>query len=224
MNKEFEDYIDQIDALLNQSRSKWQLSLQWMDYDDVCQLIRIHIHTKWHLWKQDLPFAPWCRRVINNRMINLIRDNYGTFCRPCLKCKHNLGNDACGITQSKTQDDSCDLYAKWSKKRAHVYNLKMPVSLEESKYHTISQLHDEIDFDLSTNRLHEAVLNKLSNVKHQAVYIALYIDHLDDDTIAEQMNFTPDIQKNGKRYKQLNNLKNKFLKLAKEAMDEEDIL
>ena len=53
MRESFEDKIEEIDQLLDVNRSKWQLdAIQWFDYDDVKQIIRIHINEKWDLWIQ----------------------------------------------------------------------------------------------------------------------------------------------------------------------------
>ena len=70
---EYNDKIDEINELLIKLRNKWRLdSIQWMDYDDVSQHIRLHIWRKWDKWNQERPFAPWCRTVISNQIINLI--------------------------------------------------------------------------------------------------------------------------------------------------------
>ena len=46
--KEFEDFIEVIDREILKRKPKWNLkSLAWIDYDDVSQIIRIHIHKKW---------------------------------------------------------------------------------------------------------------------------------------------------------------------------------
>ena len=84
---EFENHIQVIDAEINKRRSKWNLSvLAWMDFQDVAQILRIHIYKKWHLYDQSKPLGPWLNRIISNQIKNLIRNNYGNYCRPCLKC------------------------------------------------------------------------------------------------------------------------------------------
>ena len=40
----FEDFIGQIDIEIKKRKSKWNLTaLSWMDFDDVSQILRIHI-------------------------------------------------------------------------------------------------------------------------------------------------------------------------------------
>ena len=221
---EFEDKIDDIDTLLLKMRNKWRLdSIQWMDYDDVSQLIRRHIWLKWELWDQKRSFQPWCRTVITNQIRNLIRNNYSSFARPCLNCPYNMGNDACRLTESQNQDTSCADFAKWKKKKAHIYNLKITVPIEDRVLSDTRELHDEFDFEDSAASLHVLVLEQLSD-RQKDIYNMLYIDHLDDDLIAELMGFTPDVKKKGSRYKQFNNLKKKFANIAKTVLESNDII
>jgi RNA polymerase sigma factor (sigma-70 family) len=114
----FENKIEEIDELLLKFRSKWQLdSIVWMDFQDVCQIIRIHLYNKWHLWDQERNFRPWCAQVIRNQMINLVRDHHTRFVRPCLRCDHNLGENSCDLTPSKIQCAQCPLYANGKRKK-----------------------------------------------------------------------------------------------------------
>lgn len=226
MIETYNDKIEEIDDLLNKLRGKWQLdSIQWMDYDDVSQHIRRHIWLKWDLWQQHRPFAPWCRTVIANQIINLIRNNYGSFARPCLNCPHNIDGEACDFTKSKAQDNSCELYAKWEKKRSHIYNLKITVPLEDRVVaNNTTELLDYFDFEESAKNLHKLVLKELANARQRDIYSMLYIEHLDDDLIAAKMGFTADGKKQGSRYKQLNNLKKKFAAIAATVLEKNDVI
>ena len=92
MKEAFEDKREDLDQLLLKYRPKWQLSaLAWLDYDDVCQIIRLHVYNKWHLWDQSRPFKPWASMIISNQIKNLIRNNYTSFANPCLRCQYNMG-------------------------------------------------------------------------------------------------------------------------------------
>ena len=54
----FEDCIEQIDSEIRKRKSRWNLTaLSWMDFDDVSQIIRIHIFKKWHLYDQSKSFS-----------------------------------------------------------------------------------------------------------------------------------------------------------------------
>ena len=71
----FEDSIDQINIEIIKRRPKWNLTvLAWMDFEDVSQILRIHIYKKWDLYDPDKPLGPWINRIISNQIKNLIRN------------------------------------------------------------------------------------------------------------------------------------------------------
>jgi len=143
MDKGYEDLVPEIEQLLSRYRAKWQLnSIAWLDYDDVCQIIRTHIYKKWHLWDQKRAFKPWASMLISNQIKNLIRNHYGNFAKPCLRCPFYLGGDDCSKTLSKEQDESCLDFAKWKSKKQSAFNLKMPVSLD-----SLISVRDKINED-----------------------------------------------------------------------------
>ena len=103
--KTFEECIDIIDAELIKRKNRWSLtSLCWMDYDDVSQIIRLHIYKKWDMYDPPKPLAPWLNRIITNQIKNLIRNNYGNYARPCLKCAASDGEDGCEIYNKQCND------------------------------------------------------------------------------------------------------------------------
>ena len=108
----FENCIEDINREIAKRRNKWNLTaLCWMDFEDVSQILRIHIHKKWHMYDPEKPLGPWVNRIISNQIKNLIRNNYGNFARPCLKCAAAEGVDLCSIYGK--QDTSCPLYKHW---------------------------------------------------------------------------------------------------------------
>ena len=94
----FEDCIEKINQEIAKRKNKWNLTaINWMDFDDVSQILRLHIYKKWDLYDQSQPLAPWLNRIISNQIKNLIRNNYGNYSRPCLKCAAAESNDLCKI-------------------------------------------------------------------------------------------------------------------------------
>ena len=92
----FEDSISIIDNEISKRRNKWNLSsLTWIDFDDVSQIIRIHIYKKWHLYNPKKPLAPWVNRIISNQIKNLIRNNYLNFIKPCAQCPEAEPDEGC---------------------------------------------------------------------------------------------------------------------------------
>ena len=61
----YEDRSEAIDNEIRKRRGKWRLtSLAWIDFDDVSQIIRIHIYKKWEQWDQERPLLPWINKII----------------------------------------------------------------------------------------------------------------------------------------------------------------
>jgi hypothetical protein len=157
-------------------------------------------------------------------MINLVRNNYSNFARPCLKCPFFQGADGCGFTKSGLQDEECELFAKWKKKKEHAYNLKLALPIEEGGHLGESFIEDEINFEKSEQKVHQAVMSQLSG-KHLEIYKSLFVDHIEEEEIARIYGFKKDSSKRKTvRYKQLCNLKKRFYEMAKAALQEHDIL
>ena len=224
MDKRYEDLVPEIEWLLNRYRSKWQLnSIAWLDYDDVSQIIRTHIYKKWHLWDQKRAFKPWASMLISNQIKNLIRNHYGNFAKPCLRCSFYLGADECGFTKSKEQDDECSDFSKWKNKKQNAFNLKMPVSLDSLISVKDELYDDELDYDAKVKKIHNLVMNQL-NDKHKEIYRLLFIEHEDEEKVAKKFDFKRDTSKRKTpRYKQINNLKKKFHNIAMKVIKEEDL-
>ena len=91
-----------------------------MDVDDVAQILRIHIFKKWHLYDQTKKLTPWINRIISNQIKNLIRNNYGNYVRPCVKCAAAEGEDLCAIY--KKQSAECPLFKNWYKNKKSAYD------------------------------------------------------------------------------------------------------
>lgn len=223
--KVYEDLVTEIESLLCRYRAKWQLNaLAWLDYDDVCQIIRIHINNKWHLWDQKRAFGPWCSTLISNQIKNLVRNNYGSFAKPCLRCPHYGGGDDCGFTANGKQNTTCLDYAKWVKKKQKAYNLKLPLSLDITLDAGEACLDTDVDYNNKIHKVHDLVMDKLSD-KHSEIYYMLYVKHKTDAEVALAFGYKEDTSKRKTpRYKQINNLKKRFYKIASEILRDNDLI
>ena len=75
--KNFEDMYEIINQVIKKRRNKWKLkAITWIDFEDIEQVIKLHIYKKWHLYDFSKPLAPWINRIISNQIKNLIRNNY----------------------------------------------------------------------------------------------------------------------------------------------------
>lgn len=225
----FEDKIDELDDLLRKNRGKWQLNaLAWLDYDDICQIIRHHVYNKWHLWDQSRPFKPWVNTLIANQIKNQVRNHFTNFAKPCLKCPHNMGDvgEHCYITKSGLQCSECPLYAKWEKKKKKAYDVKLPVSLTGMDISSNKKVHltDSFCYESASNKLHSLVLEKLTTDRQKTIYRMLYIENRPEEEVAKKMGFKADTSKRKKvRYKQIKNLQKKFREIAKKITKSEDL-
>ena len=224
----YEDCSSIIDEELVKRRGTWFLhSLAWMDYDDVCQIIRAHISKKWDLWDQKRALAPWINKIITNQIKNILRNNYSNFVKPCLQCPFNQsgGGDEqalCGFTKSGNQDSSCPLYKKWEKTKKSAYDIKMAVTLEHHTQEVFSQPADDISIDEAEKKLHIHMKNAL-NERQYKIYKLLFMDHLEEEDVALQMGYKTTEKGRKAGYKQIKNLKKLFREKAEKLLQTQDI-
>jgi len=225
----FEDKSDIIDLELKKRRNKWYLnSINHIDYDDVCQIIRRHIYKKWDLWDQEQQLEPWLNRVITNQIKNLTRNNYGNFARPCITCPMNEGKngdiDLCGFTESGEQDTQCALFNKWKKAKQEAYNIKIPLAYDFHSHEVAFKNGQEFNLERSTERLNERMEVKLNNPKMFRVYRMLFIEKYSDEEVASFMGYKTTEKNRKAGYKQIRNLKIKFKVMAQKIIQDEDII
>ena len=227
MNEEkkytYEDFSDVIDLAIKRQRSKWRLNaVKWFDFEDVEQIIKTHIAKKWDMWDQDRPLEPWIGRIISNQMRNLIRNHYGNYVRPCNSCKFARG-DFCSLTKSEKQDSSCELYAKWEKSKKSGLELKIPLSTEDFCHEVESKQYIDFDFSGSLKKLDMYMEIRLTNT-HYIAYRMLYFEDNTEEDVAKFMGYKISPQKKKLGYRQVKNLKKKFLETALEILNEHDII
>ncbi len=216
--KEPRDYTslsEVIDTELAKRKRNWFLtSVAWIDFDDVCQIIRAHIYKKWDQWDQSRPIKPWLNKIIANQMKNILRNHYSNYARPCLSCPFNSDKEfsLCSFTESGIQDSTCPLYKKWECTKKHAYNVKITLSLD-SHIHEIdggAEYHLGADIDRASGKLIEE-LQKVLNDRQFKAFQLLYIENFTDEEAAKEMGFKSTESGRKAGYKQIKNLK-KLLK------------
>lgn len=224
---EFSDCIYIIDAELQKRKSRWRLnSIAWMDFDDVCQKIRLHIFNKWDQWDNKRALRPWINTIITNQMTNLVRNNYSSFSKPCLQCKYNQGGNLCALYGLQSSD--CQDYSKWELGKKDAYLVKMPVSLDapcqngkntdqKQQVLDIRDSYSYIDYDSKTECFHQAMKGKLSAIDWK-VYTLLYVENLDEIEAAKLMGYKTSEKNRSPGYKQIKKIKNKIYKIAKQIL------
>tara|TARA_R100000808_G_C2130385_1_gene139718 strand:+ start:77 stop:763 length:687 start_codon:yes stop_codon:yes gene_type:complete len=218
---QFEKCIKEIDQEINKRRNKWNLTaLAWMDFDDVSQILRIHIYKKWDMYDPEKPLGPWVNRIISNQIKNLIRNNYGNFTRPCLKCAAAEGSDHCMIYGD--QNGTCPLFAHWekTKKRAHDAKLPLPLENHTKEIHSISA--DFFNVEEAAEKLHVKMKDSLKANEWQ-IYKLLYIDHLSEKEVAQTMGYRTTEKNRQPGYKQIKNIKKSIIVKVKKILDKGEI-
>jgi len=214
----FEDCIESIDTEISKRRSRWNLTaLSWMDFDDVSQIIRIHIFKKWHLYDQSKSLAPWVNTLISNQIKNLIRNNYGNYCRPCLKCAAAESDSLCYIYG--TQSSTCPLFAQWERTKKAAYLTKLPTPLETVEHETEKLELKEFNFDSVLSMLNTQLKSKLKP-NEWIVYKNLYLENKTEQEVAKILGYKTSEKNRSPGYKQIKNIKKSIIEKAKEIISE----
>ncbi len=229
--KNFEDMYEIINQVIKKRRNKWKLkAITWFDFEDIEQVIKLHIYKKWHLWDQSRAIEPWVNRIVTNQIRNIIRNNYTSFARPCLSCPFNQNKEgdsgiemSCGFTTSGKQCNECPLYAKWEKVKKAAYDVKMTVSLENHKnYFMNCESSISYDYKNAESKLHNLMKANLGD-KHFFIYKMFFIDNLSDDQVAQVLRFKTSEKGRKAGYKQIKNLKKMLYVKAQLLLKENDI-
>ena len=217
----FEESIHLIDEEIKKRRNKWSLTaLAWMDYEDVSQIIRIHIYKKWHMYDSSKPLAPWLNRIISNQIKNLIRNHYGNYSRPCLRCAAAEGENLCEIYQKQCSD--CPLYSDWEKNKKNAYDIKIPLPIENHQHETKSLVENNFDVERNAEKLHKE-MEKILKPLEWKMYCYLYIENKSEKEVAKLMGYRTSEKNRSPGYKQIKNIKKSIITKAKKVLKKGEI-
>lgn len=235
----YQDKADAIDVELRKRRSKWALhSLGWLDFEDVEQIIRLHIYKKWDQWDQKRALGPWVNKVISNQLKNIMRNNYTSFAKPCVTCPfaqqlseaakeakvNSFDNDLCGFTKSGLQCAECPLYANWEKRKQDAYRIKVPLAIEHHA-HEVFSTPDKGSFDIerAQEKLH-AEMRKVLSDRQYKTYEMLFIENMTEEEVALAIGYKTTEKGRKAGYKQIKNLKKQFKEKALRLIETSDII
>lgn len=217
----FEDYLPVIDQEIAKRRHKWSLtSLTWMDYDDVSQIIRIHIYRKWHLYNPECPLQPWLNAIITNQIRNLIRNVYSNYSRPCLKCAAAKDPDGCTIYD--TQCSSCPLYAHWVKRKQPATQIKIPVSIENHVDEVSIIADGSSDVTRHAAALHQKMKETLKPIEW-SVYEGLFVLGLEEEEVAKKLGYISNEKGRSPGYKQIRNIRKTIIDKARKCLERGEV-
>jgi DNA-directed RNA polymerase specialized sigma24 family protein len=217
----FESLIDSINSEIIKRKNKWNLTaINWMDFSDVSQILRIHIYKKWHLYDAAKPLAPWVNRIISNQIKNLIRNNYSNFTRPCLKCAAAEGEDGCAIYSSQCK--ACPLYANWEKSKKNAHDTKLTLSIENHHQEINDKPTDNFNMEKTAENIHIKMQKVLKPIEWK-VYQHLYIEGKDEEQTAKLMGYRTSEKNRIAGYKQIKNIKKIIIVKVKKHLYNGDI-
>lgn len=207
-----------IDTELNKRKPKWTLqSISYMDWDDVAQIIRIHISKKWDMYDYKQPLAPWLNVIISNQIRNLIRNNYTSLVKPCqsLKCSAVEGDDGCKIWGS--QCSACPLYAEWEKRKKPALNLRIPLAIENHQEEVENIEDTSFDLESAEKKVH-AQAQKFLNSNEYRIYKMLFIEKKNEEEVGKTLGFKTAEKNRSPGYRQVKNLKHSIIEKIKKEL------
>lgn len=217
---DFDSFLPTIDAEIAKRRHKWNLtSLSYMDFDDVSQIIRIHIFKKWDQYNPVKPIQPWLNSIITNQIRNLIRNHYTNFARPCLRCSAALENK-CRIYGEQCAD--CPLYAKWMKRKQPAQNVRIPVSIENHQHEVRQLVGSGEDVFRNIQALHDKMKEVLKPIELQ-VYEGLFVHHQEEHQVAKTLGYISNEKGRRPGYKQIKNIRKSIISKVKKCLSSGEV-
>jgi RNA polymerase sigma factor (sigma-70 family) len=217
----FEKSLDLINAEILKRKNKWTLSaLNWIDFEDVAQIVRFHLYKKWDLYDPAKPILPWINRIISNQIKNIIRNNYGNYARPCLKCAAALGDSGCRIYGEQNQ--VCPMFDNWKKTKKNAYDIKMAVSIEDHPTEINNKSQETLDIQKATINLN-IIMEKVLKPMEWQVYELLYIQLKSEEQVCKILKLKFDKTSKSGYNKQLRNIQKSIIKKAKLAINNGEV-
>lgn len=216
--KNYHIFVEEIEK----RRRKWTLkAVPSIEFEDIKQILLRHIFIKLDLYDSEKShISHWANALISNQLSNILRNNFYSISRPCLKCACALPLDGCELYEEQT--NRCPMYAIWekSKKSAHDIRLALPISNHEIEVFDMPT--QEYNYEKAANRLHEEMKKTLK--RHEwIVYELMFILHKTDEQIAKKMKWVSNEKHRPAGYGNLARLKKIFLEKAKKIKEEIDL-
>lgn len=218
-NSSFEDNVDTICKVINQKKCKWSINcVNWLSWEDVVQILLIHIWKKWGHYNQEKQLEPWVAKIVTNQMFNLGRNVYYSNARPCLKCPENQGGDLCALFGK--QCDDCPIHKKWTNTKKRAHDIRLPLTMENHQSEVFDIPDKNLDIEKYIVLVHEQMKNLLTKRQYK-VYEMLYIDGKTEKETNEKMGYK--LLKNKYGYSRLKQINNIILSKIEEVKNKIDI-
>lgn len=212
----FEECYPEIWSQIQKNRYKWTLTaIPYFDFDDVAAVIIAHIWKKFEYFDQSRPLGPWLNMVITHQISNLIRNNYSSFSRPCLKCPANEGDNYCSIYG--TQDVQCPIYLKWTKSKKNAHDIKLALPIVNHEIEVYQLYKESLDIEKTAKELHKKMENILKGLEWR-IYKILFIQGKSEEQAAEILGFKTTEKNRKAGYRTICVLKKKILLKVKDVL------
>ncbi len=184
----FDERAPFIQELIERRRHKWTLTT--LDYEDVAQLLLIHVWQKYDQFDPTkAPFEHWCNRLIHNRTTNILRDNLMRYARPCISnggCIFKLDDVHCAYTKSGIQCKECPAYAEWKKSKEDLHNVKSTLALEHHSQEVSNQQSDFFDTDAAKKLIDAKMMKRLSSWDAR-IYRMIYVENMEPRKVSKRL-------------------------------------
>lgn len=210
-----------IDEEIKKRRHKWKLTfLTHMDYDDVSQIIKLHIFQKWDKYNQKFPLIPWLNRVITNQIKNISRNNFVNFVKPCFRCPHSLGSLGCKLYGE--QGSPCSLFENWEKNKKNEYNLSTAEPLDKRGYEIEDKRSGSFTLEKNIEKIH-CKMKECLKPNEWKIYELLYIKGKNKLEVAQLMNYKTNEKNRNPGYKNIKKIEKNIIAKIKKLFKNDEI-
>lgn len=216
------EQLAELDKLLKAAEIKWNLNLGFMCYEDIQQIIRIHIARKINLFDPERgKFSTWAKRVINNQILNQKKKNFLRYLLPCEDCP----NAGCGRGPN-SKSKTCPIQDKWSKNKIQANNIHFAASLDESfegeEAAKIQVAGTLVNLEAAAEKFHAMMLDALED-RVREFYQLKYIDGKTEREIAKIFGFSTSETNRCPGYRQIHNYLTQIREIADFIITHKDI-
>lgn len=208
----FEENIEQIDRIIKLNLGKWKLKIiNSISPEDIAQELRIQVYRQWSKYDQTRPLGNWLTTVINNRLINLTRDNFYKFAKPCLNCPKFNGGNLCSLYGEISSE--CGIYRKWELEKKFQHDCTIPVTIEDHQNELYSMPSQDSNLEEQINHLKHR-LEEILSPNDYKIFDLLYLQNKTENEVITILNYKT--QRQG--LSQINKLKKNIILSVKQLI------
>jgi hypothetical protein len=153
-------------------------------------------------------------------MINMVRNLYGNYARPCVSCPANQGSNGevelCSIYG--TQCSVCPLYAHWEKHKKSAHDTKLPLPLESHSQEVFNIPEHNFDLDKQIEELRIKLKDYLTPIQYR-VYTLLFVDGKSEEAAAKILGYNTSEKGRSPGYKTIHNIRKLIIVKARKIIE-----